>query len=114
MNIQIYNNFPKWMSIFYGILLLALPLDVNSQGINLSGPYARYFPYIYIPFVSSTYVIEQGQKIENGECSFKSAVTLPAGSLKKNQRFVRVRRAVDNVECKQLIEQGVVNDVNPK
>lgn len=74
---------------------------------NLLGPDARLVPYVDMPFVSSTVVKNTGERLPDGGCRFPVHVELSPGMLQDNEVFVKVRRAIDPIQCEEVLEQGV-------
>ncbi len=60
-----------------------------------------------MPFVTSTLVKNVGERLPDGACRFPIDIELTPGLLQDNEVFARVRRAVDPVQCEEILEQGI-------
>lgn len=76
---------------------------------TLTGPNVVTLLYVFVPFSGSQRTIVHGERQPDGRCSYPIRVYVPAGKLALGQKYLRVRRAVDPVNCNELLEEGIVD-----
>ncbi len=82
-------------------------VHAQEQIPHLHGSNAVVLPYIEVPFVSSTFRINQGTR-SGQECGFPINLEMTKRESDEAYKKVEVQREVDYERCQEILEIGLV------
>ena len=88
--------------------------DGIAQSASLNGPRVITLPYVYVPFLRSETVIQQGRRnTATGQCVFSPNLSIRPNQLGPNEALASIQRAIDPDTCQELVEKGVIIKGSP-
>ncbi len=90
-------------------LLLGVASAVNASGdVQLTGPDVVSFEHLRVDFVSSIRFVRQGVRSGDGCRYERKPLSTRDGELPPDHALAEVVRAQDTVNCRELVERGVI------
>lgn len=112
-NAEVSRNQTRNLSKVYCTALITCGLAVGTasagEPASISPDGMIVKPYIFIPFISSTYTVDKGAPTEDGGCEYKINRSFEQEDIPEGYIYKVIERQINHRTCERLVEEGLVD-----